>query len=80
MAGMGAKSKEKLEARIIVTRGNRADLKAEIVVYDPKTGRTLTPQPIAAGPAASEIDKAIMVLKGQLERAGNWVNVLERQR
>lgn len=70
--------KEKPEARIILTRGTRLDLKATIVVYDVNANR-VKDLGITCGPSQRDIDDVVLTIKGQLERAGNRATVLERR-
>ena len=65
------------ETRIVITRGTRADLKAELDVYEPACGR-LKRLAIPCGPRQSDIDREVYSLKQKLEAVGNWVTVIER--
>ena len=66
-----------LEARIVVTRGRRADLMAEIAVWEPACDK-LTKMG-TAGPTEAMIEHRIREMKKQFERRGHRVSVLERR-
>jgi len=68
--------KDRPEARIILTRGTRLDLKAVVEVYD-VNARKVVPFG-TCGPMQQDIDNTIVKMKNQLERAGNFVSVIER--
>ncbi len=67
---------KQLEARIIVTRGRRADLMATIAVWEPLIDK-LTPMG-TAGPTQAQIDHSVKKTKEQLEKNGHRVSVLVR--
>lgn len=62
----------KTEARIVISRGQRDDLKAVINVYEPATGK-LTKLNMTSGPGEQRIEADVRKLAKQLERAGNFV-------
>ena len=65
-----------VEARIIITRGQREDLRASIDVFDPYLNK-LNRLGITAGPSQASIDAEVRKVKTQLERAGKRVTVKE---
>lgn len=70
-------SSEQLECRIVITRGGRLDLKTEIGMYDPISGRY---EPLGAhGPSQREIDKIINDLKRSITQAGHRLTFCERR-
>lgn len=69
---------KQLECRIVITRGGRIDLKTEVGMYDPVSGRY---EPLGAhGPDRREIDKVIRDLKRSIEMAGHRLTFCERTR
>ena len=64
------------KARIVVTSGKHADLRPEIGVYEPASGKMTTFG--QAGPSKALIEERVTKMKQQLERAGNEVEVIER--
>lgn len=73
MVGMS----EPLEVRIGVRP--IPGLKVEIVLYDPQR-RKESKIGMEAGPGQDDIDRKVIAVKGQLERAGNRVNVVNLDR
>ena len=65
-----------VEARIIITRGQREDLRASIDVFDPYLNKHKR-LGITAGPSQASIDAEVRKVKTQLERAGKRVSVKE---
>ena len=65
------------EVRIIIKRGTRIDLKAVIDAYIPSENR-FHEMGMLSGPKQDDIDRDVRKMKQQFERAGHWVNVLER--
>lgn len=71
---MGERRKQ-LECRIVLTHGHRADLKTEMGMWDPLNERYV---PLGAhGPRASDIDKAVLGLKENIEREGHLLTFSE---
>ncbi len=54
-------------------------LRVEIVLYDPQR-RKESKIGMEAGPGQDDIDRKVIAVKGQLERAGNRVNVVNLDR
>ena len=68
---------KKLECRIVITRG-RADLKTEVGMYDPISGRY---EPLGAhGPSVKEVDRVVSDLKKSIEKAGHLLTFCERRK
>ncbi len=70
-------SKPKPEARIVITRGQRADCKATLDVFMPRENK-LQQLGTPCGPLERDIHDAVRKLAGMLERAGNVVTFVER--
>ena len=70
-------AKKALECRIVITKG-RPDLKTEVGMYDPVSGRY---EPLGAhGPSAREVDKVVRDLKRSIEGAGHRLTFCERSK
>ena len=67
---------KQLECRIVITRGGRLDLKTEVGMYCPNTGRY--EKAGVHGPDPREVDKVIMDMKTSIERAGHRLTFCER--
>jgi hypothetical protein len=68
-------SKKQLECRIILTHGHRIDLKTDLGMYDPVSGRY---EPLGAhGPSPREVDRVVADLQASMERAGHLVTFSE---
>ena len=67
---------KQLECRIVITRGGRLDLKTELGMYCPVTGRY--EKAGVHGPDPHEVDKAIMGMKVAIERAGHRLTFCDR--
>lgn len=66
---------KQLECRIVITRG-RADLKTEVGMFDPISGRY---EPLGAhGPAQREVERVVLDLKKSIEKAGHLLTFCER--
>lgn len=60
---------KQLECRIVITWGHREDLKTEVGMYCPNTGRY---EPLGAhGPLLKDIDKFVYGLKKRIEQEGH---------
>jgi hypothetical protein len=64
------------EVRIIIRRGKRLDLKAELSLYDPGDERERRWN-FLVGPRQEDVDREVYRLKDQMERAGNHCTVVE---
>ena len=67
---------KQLECRLVITRGGRLDLKTELGMYCPVTGRY--EKTGVHGPDPREVDKAVLALKTSIERAGHRLTICER--
>lgn len=68
---------DRLECRICITYGHRTDLKTEVGMYCPNTGRY---EPLGAyGPDQREVDRFVLGLKERIEREGHWCTFSSRQ-
>lgn len=65
------------EARIIITKGKREDLRPKMQVYDVGAER-ISNMAIPGGVGQKATDAEVMKLKSSLERAGHLVEVIER--
>ncbi len=75
------RERKQLECRIVLTHGHRADLKTEVGMFDPISGRY---EPLGAhgDPTRAgqrELDRVVRDLKGSMERAGHLVTFSERR-
>jgi hypothetical protein len=62
-------SKKQLECRIVTTHGHRHDLKTEVGMYDPISGRY---EPLGAhGPRVRDVDKMVAGLAARIEAEGH---------
>lgn len=68
--------KKQLECRIVITSG-RLDLKTEVGMFDPISGRY---EYLGVhGPSLAEVDKMIYGLKERIEREGHRLSFCERR-
>lgn len=68
--------KQQLECRIVIIHRRSSDLKTEVGMYDPKSGRY--ERLGLHGPAQHEVDKMVRGLKESIERAGHRLTFCER--
>lgn len=65
---------EPMEVRVVLEP--RPGGKRQVVVVDPQTGRRM-PRGEVCGPDRESIDRAVYQVRGQLQRAGLRVSVIE---
>lgn len=68
---------DKTEVRIVLFKGGRLDLKTEIGMYEPATGKVHR-WGCTAGPRQEDVDREVWKLKNLLESQGNYVTVVTR--
>jgi len=65
-------------ARVIITKGKRADCKAELSIVDMNTGK-VEKFGTSSGPKDSTIEKEAVAMRERLERAGHQADIIEQR-
>jgi hypothetical protein len=65
-------------ARIVITKGKRADCKAELSIVDMNNGR-VEKFGTSSSPMDSTIEKEVLAMREKLERAGHQADIIEQR-